>query len=638
MKFLIAIFLSLFAVIGQTQVSSTFGGVFSPKGDVKFLLVYASFKGSKGDQYLKEWPASSESPSHTAELDNFIFDSSSDFEDPDKQELENISNYYYEMSHGQLRVTGGLFTDASGNIPNIEIEATQGDSWSNINLKVLKRMYQVHPQFNFSPYDQWENRPNFHEPKNCPDGKPDYVIIVYRYDNKWKSDPSGDLHRQSGSGGGFSSLGLTETFSFGDYDIGSEGFTYCKFSHDFTLFLHEVAHELYNAPHIFGANGVSGNYLNVPYAGIGMMTSDAKFCKGASGWESWLLGWVDLKYDLENSTETIICELKDFYSSGDVMRIRLPHTNDFLWIENHQRHSKWDKGGWEGKKHGASDSDRIPKMEKGLLVYVESISPSHQAVPSIHSDANGIKLLSSDGNYDWYRSEKATDEYLWKNKLYGFSKGAWNPVSGTNEMQYFLGDLNNDGFLRFDKASNSGGKREQTPLMVVEEEFVGTAFSGAFFHPDDVIGINGKVYPLNHPQYNWRRAQLDPIILSGLEIEVLKQIQDGSIQLKVSFDKFTIKQKSRWAGRIDLKDEFILTNQLLIDKSGTVNTLKKQNGDFIRTTEIRLKKGSKLELEPNALLVLEGNSRLVVEEGAQLILEPHQLKCREGSAVIYEGQ
>ena len=97
----------------------------------------------------------------------------------------------------------------------------------------------------------------------------------------------------SGSHGGISSIGPSHEYN--DYSIES-GYTHCtggmSIAGTIKLFLHEVAHELYAAPHVMSANNAFGSRWRFPASGWGMM-SNAGY-SGANAWERWLLGWINL--------------------------------------------------------------------------------------------------------------------------------------------------------------------------------------------------------------------------------------------------------------------------------------------------------------------------------------------------------
>jgi len=172
----------------------------------------------------------------------------------------NLSEYYSEMSGGQFKMYGDILKDPiSNNYVRIDIDPTlyTGGGWSGMNRLVIDKMQQLYPNFNWSPYDNRTNWPYFQTDNSvsAPDSMPDYVVIIYRYNPSWgvNNQPVSGMDGWSGSKGGISKLRINGTVNYNGYTFDDAGFTLCKGTDvpykKLGLFIHEVAHELYSAPH-----------------------------------------------------------------------------------------------------------------------------------------------------------------------------------------------------------------------------------------------------------------------------------------------------------------------------------------------------------------------------------------------------
>jgi hypothetical protein len=173
-----------------------YGGVFTPKGTIRTLVIYAQFTNDR-EQTLDGWPVGDEVPIYAqtnANLKNLFFFQLSDFANhPNKR---SISNYYKAMSNDSFTFLGDILRK-NGNPYSIKIDSTRlaalpsNAGWGAINKIVLEQMQEEFPNFNWSSYDLHENKPNYKKDASLtgPDGIADYVIIIYRYNEKWEYQP-----------------------------------------------------------------------------------------------------------------------------------------------------------------------------------------------------------------------------------------------------------------------------------------------------------------------------------------------------------------------------------------------------------------------------------------------------------------
>lgn len=88
-------------VVFAQNIYSENGNSFTPKGDLKILLLCITFDNFDTID-SENWPAGANFPNWLSN-NNFIFHSLSDF-DTVSMENTSISNYYYQMSNHRFRM------------------------------------------------------------------------------------------------------------------------------------------------------------------------------------------------------------------------------------------------------------------------------------------------------------------------------------------------------------------------------------------------------------------------------------------------------------------------------------------------------------------------------------------------------
>lgn len=594
-----------------------FGEVFTPDGILKVLVIFAGFEGTVGKQYVSEWSYSnsnddpSEVPLYvnqtTGYAPSFLFKEESDFETIIQQDPDNksISRFYYDMSYGDFKMIGDVFTDPyTGTPKRINIDPTGAGSWSTCNQRVLQQIDDLYPAYDwdsyFGQYDNRENHPNFQFDNtdidtHPPDNKLDYVIIIWRWSKGWENQPVEGITSWFGSGGGFSQINASHTY--GTYTINT-GFTDTQGGgtalSNLGTFVHEVAHELYSCPHIMGCNGCAGKKFHFPSGGWGMM-SKLTYMFTANAWESWLCGWLDLTSNGEDTDIQSEADLSvdgiytigDFLTTGDVIKIKIPNTTDqYLWIENRQKLGVWEFDPWRGKQPSIY-GETIPDSEPGVYMYIESVQGDINNISTglvYNMDrVNGMKVLNAQGNFDYTHSTIATQSWgeYWNNPLFTYERVNENPISGINPLYNYPDNYPNDPTVPiFDDEiitmSNNynGGNNEVFPLVKEtngeETKLLFANTSGRndeainiFNRRSDAFQVNGEVslsgiVPiLNHPNYNKYSTPPSsaPYILNGLQLKILSYNEAAnSFQIQIRFDDYQVRNDKRWIGNIQLNN------------------------------------------------------------------------------------
>ena len=666
-------FMLYFAAIGQeSSRKSYYGGVFTPRGDFKALIVPVIFKDYpltnpsfvNSNQAIDGWAAGNISnlpdciDPVTGIFPQWLYNSVEDFEQYRDSAFYNDSKMLYHISKGNFRFMADVFRDSSGKPAAVEIDPEGGRDWSHMNKMALEEMKKLAPDFDFSPFDKRKNNPQYlfdNSVNPQPDKVVDYIVFIYRYSPNWTLQPAPGMNKWSGSGGGFASPSgiMLETYNGHKF---SEGFTMMWAS---GVFFHELAHTLYNLPHLWGTNGTVGEYFYRPSVGWGA-TSSAGLFQIPSAWETWFLGYNELLADIkgpEDIKNGNVFELSDYLTTGDAVRIKLPFSdNQYLWLEYHAIEHPFDRHIWSGQKIG---NDEIALPAKGVYAYLEQVSDRHDKIPGVLSQhCNAIKPINAAGNFDYEYLDELPEKNAWGNKLYKFKKNRENPISGTNPFFYFRADFNKDGLIGLDKNYN-GARNEAEPIMC--EAVSSDSFANLYncfgvynqrqpdrvasFQAGDNLGLNSNPLLCTFAKYNDKMGQMEAVYLCGLQVKFLKS-SPNTAKISITFGETLVDRNARWTGNIMLPNistdslvdlEISRGKEILLDKSGTANRhLITSYDDFISPTKLLVKsdayillkkgsriiidKGASLEFESGAKLIMERKSKIIVKKGGELKL------------------
>ena len=104
-------------------------------------------------------------------------------------------------------------------------------------------------------------------------------------------------------------------------------------------------------------------------------------------------------------------------TTGDAIRIRLPNSLQYLWLENHQFKSALDGRAGGDFLYGARNN-RLRDAPTGIIAIVEDVADSRIS-PHIGFivGCNGMKVVSAQGNFDYtVGTNKGNDNsYFWHN-------------------------------------------------------------------------------------------------------------------------------------------------------------------------------------------------------------------------------
>lgn len=240
------------------------GGVFTPKGELRVLIVFISYGEPYDSQYLEGWPEDSDLPTWAHPDSPAVFHSDFSVFPTDIYSDTNrlsVSNFYYQMSNGTFKLIADYYPT------RVRVDVSATDTWEDIHRKVLQ---QISDNINWSLYDNRTNHPGFifDNSNSNPDNKIDYMVFCHRFSWDWNTLPSTNLSDQNANGVSVTKI-TTDFPTVGNgYQVNKDGFTFITGGErPLGIFVHEVGHELYNAPHYAGNNNVCGKYFYEPSAG-----------------------------------------------------------------------------------------------------------------------------------------------------------------------------------------------------------------------------------------------------------------------------------------------------------------------------------------------------------------------------------
>lgn len=407
---------------------------------------------------------------------------------------------------------------------------------------------------------------------------------------------------------------------------------------------HDLAHAFFKNAHVFFNNGLTGDYF-ASNSGWGMMMANGNLgCNNTSNaWESYINGWNQPKTILSGN-HTL--KIDDFCHSlpveainlNDAIRIKIPKSDQFLWLEYHSKNSVFDYGDNPETHYG----DLIIS-DKGLYGMIEDMGTLTRNVNygGYQSKANALKPIHKDGNYEFHLGD-----FPLRGSTFGggqdlpeYTVSYPRPFSIQNKLTisrlktpYWPRD-----YFTFLQSQNLGGLNEVTiPRFRIGSsatEFVGDNLAFGNKGNSEILGLNSNAPIFNYPKFYFNSQDFDPIILNGLEVEVMPRVPNLPMELKVRFDKNVFLTNQVLNGFFhlfdlsDLNPDISIGQGVIIRLDKSINPNRTNKGpnnlfpDFITPSRFICKAGSRLVLEPNSTFIIENESGLVIEPKAEVFLQ-----------------
>jgi hypothetical protein len=294
-----------------------------------------------------------------------------------------ISDYFSEMSMGSLDVVGDEYFIT---LPSTSAEYRKlGHAFSQINAEAITLADSIY-NIDFTRYNNWTlSGGQWQWLPGSGDNSADMIVMVYRRAPGFPQDPW--FINVGVPVSGIADLGLATPLEFDSTNIfGSSGVTCMSLMQNYSrmtqIMLHEVCHRYF-------FNHVS----------IGLMTGAEHSSFSMSPRERWNMGYitpdtVGFPYT-ENSH---IYTLGDYISTGDMVSIELPGTNQRFLLANHQKRSVYDgisRGGKMCWKYNRAQQDPYCPDGHGLYFY-------HEMPVAACSNLKEVELEQAEGRYNWY--------------------------------------------------------------------------------------------------------------------------------------------------------------------------------------------------------------------------------------------
>ncbi len=653
------------------------GGDFTAKGKMRILIISAGFTNDANtvNNSNSFWPYDDGSGTGNSlpKYDQVLYSQDNQFDISNSD--NSLSNFYLQMSKhapNPFELTYELFP-VRINVPVTQFDVDQAYqssgsvipslAYRRLNQKVMDIIKNDYPDaYNWANVDQRKNNPNYTSDNSLssPDRNIDYVLITWRFDDA--NDPIGVTGLAGISSNGVASTLLNDTIvtSTNDSFFVNTGFSLYTGMHDPSFqkeyFLHEIAHQFYDCPHNFAANNTHGNHFTTNY-GWGMLTEDLKQLYCANAWERWYVGWIDIKHDFKNfsGSDNGIYYLEDYVSSGDAIRIEIPHTNgkQHLWLENHQgKNSTFDNR----LRYNPSGNNGFTAAPRGLLAYVEDCRPSRDSLPGVFANSNGMKVLSAQGNYDYTPTSTVPTSaiHYFGTSTIELETQDQNPFQGGSLVNKIRADYNNgpDGKIIYNPGGNGGYNESVRPLIIDGANTFDILGTNIGFNPGDKIGIGSNPSATNYLHYWATDTTADTTYLNGISIEVLSvNSTTKEMQLRIKFNDTKIDNDTRYTGKIILKDVPSAPNgidldiapytQLHIDKSKSPNRHLERSpssGDFVNPTTFTVYENAFMHIDHHAKVIVENESTFHLNKLSKLEVHEHaELRIKSGCKLIIEN-
>jgi hypothetical protein len=443
--------------------------------------------------------------------------------------------------------------------------------------------------------------------------------------------------------------------------------------------IHELAHNILgntNSAHMGGGGPVDvGDLVTLEFnkGGYSIIGSSGSSLISCNGYERWRLDYRGaanqnhaIAVNNENSDLTVgdgpkTFYLRDFISSGDAIRIKLPYKDDgalnqYIWLENHQINKN-------GKEEYPAywNQDCRDKGTAGIYAYYQvgkdvregsysDLLPSltDHLIP-ISAEGNwDVRLLSSMGIACISNTHCNIQEYYQPNPFCGYSDLENHYFNSIPEN---IIDWKQHRYEFVIKSQNNIITNTLSDMGDKADVFTGSSVLDISSNPPvaNVLTYHHTNEPNGTIIKSKSKTDNRKIHLSGLRIAMQDQ-QDGRYKVDVVWDAYDVRDSVRWTGDIVLHEKVNLLSDatLTLDQNYTPNTHIRNPVThlFSGPSYFRCLNNSLLILQPKSSfvcrnlgsVVLEAGSTLEINDGATLTIESGcTLFVESGSNIIIKG-
>lgn len=677
----------------QTEPFSENGWKISPRDTIRILVVYAEVDfdtDADKDPQPKEgrfWTAGQMPLYKDSLFDPF---SAAGTTAP-------VTQYFYQMSLGNLVLLGD-YVDHLITIPYSQLKGNSESRFKRAVLDSLNAMGEFKTAHGLSAkdFDLWLNESGSGLPKRKNNGDTlegvDHLMIFVR------NHPA-----IPGSNGRASAASAGELFGQPTNSHSWMG----GYHYPFFILKHEFAHLLIGSNNFHAGGGNEAHFMSyfMPLqSGWSLMGGYEQSLMTCSGWDRYWLGWkapdkkwlisaldtagaevsTDLDAEDPNAAGTYI--LRDFVSTGDVIRLKMPFVPDstyqqYLWIENHTTDAI---NGGPFDNFIYAHFDCMERARPGLYLQMQIARDEKRGADIYKGNADFLRALPANGNFDVSWKPEKVDNGWCVGRVNDFpvyrQSNLENALSGSQDQEQIFrwetgtGSLDNENMFR-------PVIREVRDSLYQYNVSLGLASHGFSERGNSKISIatnpsTASMLTLanrrtassarsGHPQNN--RA----VYVNGLSVEILETYGNGAVKILVRLDETDLTDDRRWCApeivvsdipgaAVDLNvsarltldfgltatrfDEPLEVNgqtrfsspTTMVISTGAVLSVAETGSLYLhQNSELHFRPGSLLKLSPKGKIKLTEHSRLIFEKGSDAeIFGRTKIKLRSGSQVI----
>ena len=708
----------LSSVRAECQTRKISNGVSIPaKGEIKVLVIFAEIDFSKGPcpcndlpdnlSHASNWPVVEGRTGVPLDAHTYFNPSVQSFQ----RKPAFITHLFHEASFGAYVVLGDYFPK----VISIPCHDFKGDGVNQILKKLDEEDSEdgtLKTNFGYAlkSFDQWTTTEAGLPKINEPDGRIDILYIIWK-NNRFLTG----CHTR-----GYAGYGLSQTKGIEFKDMKGIN-TRASFNAvgsapgGYNITLYEYMHGTFGGNHWHTGGGAGNHTFIAPPLNYGLTAQHGRTMNSCSAWDRWMMDYMHPKKKYlisalnsdtgeETDTELITVEnkpeggtfiLRDFITTGDAIRIKLPFIdyqnggvkNQYLWLENRLMKSEFEKY----TETACSDYGIYKYGTPGIYAYIQVGKDAKEGKSDIYSshpyslpNALGSFILpfTAEGNYDFcYRFDLEQPPLKicgnWENPNIPIDKSCSkpNPFNGFSDV-FQAGDINKDGVLyNGDKnkslglsevvSTSSSCNQELQENNVCHNYNCNGDWEDAFGFATGKTKISLSSNPAPVPVYTYvsgsayeQPNKKEPesfenrtIWLNGLSIETLelaerKKYGKGAIKIKIKWDDYNIEENVRWCGNIMLSPHYKNSTAVKPEKVSlhlkSRKTLHLDYGEtptqyvaFVKDSlndKILFSQPTVFTCLPGSWFILEPNAKLLIDNGSTLKLEKgSRLEINNGS-------
>lgn len=661
----------------NAQVSSRNGQALPAHGTFRVLVVFAEVVYPDGKDPYEPTSGGEWQQKQLPKWHNDLFDAF-----PLESPHGMVSRFFHEASFGDFDVCGDVLVNPLHPEQPFQYASTGRIDVSQLLNAAVENGFTTKNNLPPDSFDLWA-KVGGGMPKKARDvTQPlsyDHIMIIVR-NSSYPANLAGYA-----SAGNISAKGPVRTDSYSLFS------THGAFP--LHILLHEFNHLILggNNVHCCGGNhSASGSQYFMSFqGGWGMMGAANKSLMTCNAWDRYKLGWkpeektqlissidrsgkeINSDFDFSNNAniDTLIV-LRDFVTSGDAIRIRLPGIPDneyqqWLWIENHQT-SEFNNSLFDQFQYESSGCTDFAKP--GLYAYIQIEHNDTSGKNTFGGLADFIRVLPASGFYDMQWGDTMVQNNWCQNNKYYYPfirhPSKENPLSGNGITEIVSCDNNSDGHIA------ESEKRELAIELIEGNYYNNLPYLGeaemAFSKSGNAsIGIGTNPSSANcltlandDRLINQGKAPDNrTIYLNNISVEIVEDYDSipGSLLIRLRSNNPNIENHVRWcAPRIVLPDinhspenpELVLSprRRLVVDFGETPvwpDSMYSIQGEvmFSAPTIFELMPGSVMLLKKKSRLILKNHSVLKIHKGAIIVMERgSKLLAKEGAVIINEGE